>query len=109
MIKNPPANETMRVQSLGPEDPLEKEMATHSSILAWEIPWREEPGGLQSVVHKGVRHDRACTHYAHTHTYKCVLICATGGVGNAFPDSDTCWLCECITSPLMLCILTEGP
>ena len=38
----------MRVQSLGREDPLEKEMATHSCILAWEIPWTEEPGGLQS-------------------------------------------------------------
>ena len=38
-----------RVQSLGQEDPLEKEMATHSSILAWEIPWTEEPGGLQSI------------------------------------------------------------
>ena len=37
------------VQSLGEEDPLEKEMATHSSILAWEIPWTEEPGGLQSM------------------------------------------------------------
>ena len=40
------------VQSLGGEDPREKEMATHSSILAWEIPWTEEPGGLQSKVHK---------------------------------------------------------
>ena len=39
----------MQVQSLGWEDPLEKEMATHSSILAWEIPWTEEPGGLQST------------------------------------------------------------
>ena len=39
----------MWVRSLGQEDPLEKEMATHSSILAWEIPWAEEPGGLQSV------------------------------------------------------------
>ena len=39
----------MQVQSLGREDPLEKEMETHSSILAWEIPWTEEPGGLQSM------------------------------------------------------------
>ena len=39
-----------RVQSVGQEDPLEKEMATHSSILAWRIPWTEEPGGLQSMV-----------------------------------------------------------
>ena len=52
MVKNPPANvgDTGDVHSsLGQEDPLEKEMATHSSILAWRIPWTEEPGGLQSV------------------------------------------------------------
>ena len=48
MVKNPPAKE-MWVWSLGQEDPLEKEMATHSSILAWEIPSTEEPGGLQST------------------------------------------------------------
>ena len=42
----------MRIQSLEKEDPLEKEMATHSSILAWRIPWTEEPGGLQSKGHK---------------------------------------------------------
>ena len=51
MIKNPPANAQDlrdRVRSLGQEDSLEEEMATHLSILAWEIPWTEEPGGLQS-------------------------------------------------------------
>ena len=47
----------MQVQSLGQEDPLEKEMATHSSILAWEIPWTEEPGGLQSMGSQRVRHN----------------------------------------------------
>ena len=47
------------VQSLGQEDPLEKEMATHSSILAWEIPWMEEPGGLQSTGSQRVGHDWA--------------------------------------------------
>ena len=46
-----------RVQSQGWEDPLGKEMATHSSILAWEIPWVEEPGRLQSVGSQRVRHD----------------------------------------------------
>ena len=47
---NPPAmQETQETRSLGWEDPLEKEMATHSSILAWEIPWAEEPGRLQSM------------------------------------------------------------
>ena len=49
MVKNVPAMQEMQVQSLGWEDPLEKQMATHSSILAWEIPWTEEPGGLQSI------------------------------------------------------------
>ena len=49
MVKNPPAMLEPRVQSLGQEDPLEKGMGTHSSILAWEIPWTEEPAGLQSM------------------------------------------------------------
>ena len=48
MEKNPPAKQEMRVQSLGRENPLEKEMATHSSILTWEILWTERPGGLYS-------------------------------------------------------------
>ena len=47
----------MRVQSLGQEDPLEEEMATRASILAWKISWTEEPGGLQSVESQGVGHD----------------------------------------------------
>ena len=46
-----------RVQSLGREDPLEKEMATHSNILAWRIPWTEEPGGLQSTGSQRAGHD----------------------------------------------------
>ena len=49
MVKNLPAVQETRVRSLGQEDPLEKEVITHSSILAWEIPWTEEPGGPQSV------------------------------------------------------------
>ena len=49
VVKNPPAIQEVRVQSLGQKDSLEKEMATHSSILAWEIPWTEEPRGLQSM------------------------------------------------------------
>ena len=49
MIKNPPAVRETGVQSLGREDPLGKGMATHSSILAWRIPWTEGPGGLQSM------------------------------------------------------------
>ena len=57
MVKNIPARQEMQVQSLGQEDPLEKEMAIHSSILAWEIPWTEEPGGLQSMGSERVGHD----------------------------------------------------
>ena len=49
MIKNSPAKQEIWVQSLGWEDPLEKEMATHPRILAWEILWTEEPGGLQCM------------------------------------------------------------
>ena len=52
LVKNPPAIQETWVQSLGWEDPLEEEMATHSSILAWEIPWTEEPEGLQSIGSK---------------------------------------------------------
>ena len=62
MVKNPlplPMQEVPEtwVQSLGGEDPLEKELETHSSILAWEIPWTEEPGGLQSTGSQRVGHD----------------------------------------------------
>ena len=49
MVKNPPEVKESWAQSLGREDPLEEEMLTQSSILAWEIPWTEEPGGLKSV------------------------------------------------------------
>ena len=51
------AEQEMQVLSLGWEDPLEEEMATHSSVLAWEIPWTEEPGGLQSMGSQRIRHD----------------------------------------------------
>ena len=52
MVKNLPAMQENRIQSLGQEDPLEKGMATHSSILIWRIPWTQEPGRLQSMGHK---------------------------------------------------------
>ena len=52
MVKNLPAMQETQVRSLGQEDPLKKGMATHSSILAWRIPWTEEPGGLQFVGYK---------------------------------------------------------
>ena len=57
MVKHLPTMQETRVQSLGWEDLLEKEMATHSSILAWKIPWTEEPGRLQSVGSQRVGHD----------------------------------------------------
>ena len=56
MVKNLPAMQETRVRALGREDPLEKGMATHSSILAWRIPWTEESGGLQSMVLQRVGH-----------------------------------------------------
>ena len=60
VAKNPPAmqeTQETQVQSLGQEDSLEEGMATHFSILAWSIPWTEEPGGLQSMGSQKVRHD----------------------------------------------------
>ena len=57
MAKILPALQKTQIQPLGKEDPLEKGMATHSTILAWRIPWTEEPGGLQSMGSQRVRHD----------------------------------------------------
>ena len=58
-LKRLPAMQETWVRSLGRKDPLEKEMATHSSSLAWRIPWMEKPGGLQSTGSQRVRHNRA--------------------------------------------------
>ena len=68
MVKNLPAMQETQVWSQGWEDPLEKGMATHGSILAWRIPWTEEPGGLQSMGLKRVGHDWATS----THTMACL-------------------------------------
>ena len=57
MVKNLPVIQETQVQSLGREDPLDKGMATHSSILAWRIPWTEQPGGLQSTGAHRVKHN----------------------------------------------------
>ena len=59
MVKHLPAMQETQVQFLDQEDPLEKGMATHSSILAWKIPWTEEPGGLQSMGSQRVGHSLA--------------------------------------------------
>ena len=61
-VRNPPAMQETLVQFLGQEDPVEKEMATHSSLLAWKIPWTEEPGGLQLMGSQRVRHDWVTKH-----------------------------------------------
>ena len=65
MVKNPPAKQEIQVQSLGQEDPLKNEMATHSRILPWRIPWKEGPGGLHFMGSQRVEHDwvtkHACT------------------------------------------------
>jgi len=66
-VKNPSAMQEVQVQSLGGEDPLKEEMATHSSILAWKIPWTEKPGGLQFIGSPRVRHN--WSDFAHTHTW----------------------------------------
>ena len=65
VVKNPSAMQEMQASSLGQEDPLEEAMTTHSSILAWRLPWTEEPGGLQSMGSQRVRHDR--NDLAHMH------------------------------------------
>jgi len=57
LVKHLPAMQETQVQSMNGEDPLEKEMATQSSILAWKIPWTEEPGKLQSTGSQRIRHD----------------------------------------------------
>ena len=56
-VTNLPSTQETRVQSLGWEDPLEKEMATYSSVLAWNVPWTEKPGGLQSMGSQRVEDD----------------------------------------------------
>ena len=68
MVKNLPADQETRVWSLGQGDPLEKAMATHSSVLAWRIPWIEEPGGLQSMGPQRAEHNGATNTFTfHSH------------------------------------------
>ena len=71
VVKNLPATQEtqeMRVRSLGQEDPLEEEMATHPRIPAWRIPWTEEPGGLQSMGSQSQTRRRLSTHTSKAHT-----------------------------------------
>ena len=69
MVKNPPAMQETWIRSLAWEGPLEEGMATHSSILAWRIPWTEEPAGLQSMGSQRIGHD-GVTKHKHQNTLK---------------------------------------
>ena len=69
MVKNPPEMQEMQVRSLVQEDRLEKEIATHSSVLAWEIPWTEEPGGQQSMGSQRVRHNLVTKQQQYIYTF----------------------------------------
>ena len=82
MVKNPPAMGETRVQSLGWEDPLEKEMATHSSNLAWETPWTEEPGGPQSMSLKELDLTERLTRFI-LHKVLSLVPCAIAGMCRA--------------------------
>ena len=79
-VRNPPAKQETQVQSAGWEDPLEKEMTTYSSILAWKIPWIEEPGTLQSMGSQRAKQDwvtvQTCTWYNNYTKYHCTLYIA---------------------------------
>ena len=74
MVKNPPAKQETWVRSLGHEDPLEKGIATLSSILAWRIPWTEKPGRLQSTGSQRVGHNWATFTFTHTHTHTYIYL-----------------------------------
>ena len=71
-VKHLPAMQKTRVQSLGWENPLEKEMATHSSVDAWKIPWTEEPSGLQSMGSQRVNMTEQLTHMGHPMLIFCI-------------------------------------
>ena len=94
MVKNLPSMQETCVQSLGWEDPLEKEMTTHSSILAWKIPWTEETGGLQTKGSQRVGHD--CVTFTFRHCTCAVLW--------TLPALQ---LCPARPHPLLICMLLE--
>ena len=87
LVMNPPAMQETWDQSLSWEDPLEEEMATHSSILAWRIPWTEEPGGLQSMGSQRVGHNWA----TFTHGYLCGFPGGSGGKESACNVETQVW------------------
>ena len=99
-VKNLPATQEtqeMLVWSLGPEDPLEKDMATHLSILAWEIPWTEEPGDLQFKGSQRVGRDWATKHTAHAQARRVCFICVYVSVLHAWGYELRSWcLAPCL-------------
>ena len=120
-VKNLPAMEEMWVQFLGREDPLEKGMAIHSSILAWEISWMEEPGRLQSMGPQRVGYDWASSTYTYIHipqhwsravcgkerTAKVWNVWNPREVGGGLRMGNTCTpmadSCQCMAKPLLYC------
>ena len=87
MVKHLPAMKEIQVQSLGEEDPLEKGMTTHSRILAWIIPWTEEPDGLQSMGSQRVGHDRE-TNTCESHGHKPSWVSEQGVLQASPPSKD---------------------
>ena len=87
MVKNLPAMWKTLVRSLGQEDPLEKKLATHSSILAWRIPWTEEPGGLY-IVHGGVKSQTQLSTRSHTDSQMLCKWCPAICILTSPPDSE---------------------
>ena len=75
MVKNPPAMQETQVQSLDQKDPLEKGMATHTSILTWRISWTEEPGELKSMASQRIRHDWGTTTFTSQVSHMDIYIC----------------------------------
>ena len=100
IVKNLPAMQETRFRSLGQEDPLEKEMATHSSVLAWRIPWTEEPGRLQSMGSQRVSHDLA-TSLSFLSFFSVIVLIGSDAEGNCMPIA--------AAKSLQLCLTQCGP
>ena len=90
MVKHLPTMWETQVQSLGWEDPLEKEMATHSSTLAWKIPWMEEPGKLQSMGPQRVGHDLVTSLSLVMYVLVCIMLINKLKYLNYLIDSKDC-------------------
>ena len=100
MVKNLPATQETQLQSLGEEDPLEEEMAPHSSYLAWRMPWTEEPGGLQSVgLQRAGRH--WVTGVNTIKVYVSVLLSQVVPTSSSPTASSSLFLCVCVSLPTL--------